>query len=392
MEYRREPTEGLRLRCEKEVFKMRVRVAVLVMLAIPLASCGSGVTATPGSTEVIVGAGLYWERVPVEAGVFGENTVSSVTAGGPGLVAVGYSDTGASRSGVAWASEDGHTWTRVEDEAFGGTGDRATVLSVTAGGPGLVAVGMVDAASAENGGAAVWVSEDGYAWARVLDEALGWGDQYITSVTAGGPGLVAGGGDSRGAAVWVSENGYDWTRIEDPDAFAGEQYQAISSVTAGGPGLVAVGSEGMFADEPRSFVWVSADGYTWTRLEAPFGEINALIPMSVTAAGPGLVAVGWGAPPVWVSQDGYTWTPISDEGAVFGSPGELIVFDVAAGGPGLVAVGEGVWVSQDGLSWTRIQDEALVGADRIQLVAAWSRGLIAMATQFNALWVSPPGG
>jgi len=80
---------------------------------------------------------------------------------------------------------------------------------VTAGEPGLVAVGsdgsFVDA------DAAVWASFDGITWSRVAeDEAAlgGAGDQLMESVTAGGPGLVAVGSDGPfgdlDAAVWVA--------------------------------------------------------------------------------------------------------------------------------------------------------------------------------------------
>lgn len=81
------------------------------------------------------------------------------------------------------------------------------MASVVAGGPGLVAVG--------NGGvagdtAAVWTSTEGLAWQPVEhdDSAFGIGGeslQVMLSVTVGGPGLVAVGRDRDSAAVWVSD-------------------------------------------------------------------------------------------------------------------------------------------------------------------------------------------
>ena len=107
---------------------------------------------------------------------------------------------------------DARQWTRVaHDEAvFGGDGQQA-MSSVTAGGPGLVAVGRDE----DRWAAAVWTSSDGLLWERVAhDETVfgGAGRQVMTSVTAGGPGLVAVGVDGdlqqgvgRGAAaVWTS--------------------------------------------------------------------------------------------------------------------------------------------------------------------------------------------
>jgi hypothetical protein len=83
------------------------------------------------------------------------------------------------------------------------------MMDVTAGGPGLVAVGH-DQVPGGDANAAVWTSTDGIAWSRVPhDEAVfGGGDgNAMLGVTAGGPGLVAVGGDgervSDSAAVWV---------------------------------------------------------------------------------------------------------------------------------------------------------------------------------------------
>jgi hypothetical protein len=132
--------------------------------------------------------------------------------------------------------------------------------SITAGGPGLVAVG-------ESGqGAAVWTSLDGISWSRVPhDEALSGGEETppaccgtsMSSVTVGGPGLVAvgrdfirnvtlpNGGWVIGAAVWTSVDGITWSRVpHDPSVFEAPPRPnlEIASITAGGPGLVAVGA------------------------------------------------------------------------------------------------------------------------------------------------------
>ena len=90
-------------------------------------------------------------------------------------------------------------WRRTaEDEDTFGAGDRAE--SVTAGGLGLVAVGGDENRNA----AAVWTSTDGLSWQRIeQDEALfstSNGQVFIDSVTVGGPGLVVVGGDG----VWIS--------------------------------------------------------------------------------------------------------------------------------------------------------------------------------------------
>jgi hypothetical protein len=114
----------------------------------------------------------------------------------------------------------------------------------------------------------------------------------------------------------------------------------MSSVTAGGPGLVAVGSDG-HPDAENAVVWTSPDGVTWSRVphnEVVFGGGAEM--SSVTVGGPGLVAVGGAT--VWTSPDGITWSRAPHNGAVFG--GEVEMRSVTAGGPGLVAVG-GDWPS-----------------------------------------------
>lgn len=84
----------------------------------------------------------------------------------------------------------------------------------------------------------------------------------MSSVTAGGPGLVAVGSDvdaetlTPTAAVWTSPNGHTWTRVAPDEAvFGGPGGPMMTSVTAGGRGLVAVGADG--AAEPAPAVWVS---------------------------------------------------------------------------------------------------------------------------------------
>jgi hypothetical protein len=241
-----------------------------------------------------------------------------------------------------------YQWSRVaHDEAvFGGV--RSQVMtSVVAGGPGLVAVGH-DGLWDENPrdwypdpSAAVWTSEDGIVWSRVPHDEEIFGGAVMNDVTLGGPGLVAVGWSDSNAAVWTSVDGLTWSRVHDDSLRTGH---AMNSVVVGGPGLVAVGREGGAA----AAVWTSVDGLTWTRVPHDreiFGSPTALGfgMISVTAGGPGLVAVGaWPEAPrisakVWTSVDGLTWTRVPDDEAGF--DGVHVPLSVTAGGPGLVAVG-----------------------------------------------------
>jgi len=321
--------------------------------------------------------------------------------GGPGFVAIG----GDSPSGqyepedaAVWTSVDGVTWSRVshDENVFGD----AEMVSITAGGPGLVAVG----------GDTVWTSVDGTSWSRVLYDEAVFGGASINSVTVGGPGLVAVGEVSSDAAVWTSVDGVTWLRIPHDEAvFGGADNQVMNSVTAGGPGLVAVGSDGAFegnvgrwfyefSAEVNAAVWTSRDGISWSRVphdEAVFGDgddgMGSPQMLDVTAGGPGLVAVGVnrGEVPVWTSIDGITWTPVPTDWRVFDG-GEIT--SVTVGGPGLVAVGRGLYESVDGINWTWTSTNLLVveGDFPLEDVAVGGPGLIAVGNDGGdaAVWVS----
>jgi hypothetical protein len=274
------------------------------------------------------------------------------------------------------------------------------MFGVTRGPFGLVAVGFDGTAGNEQGNAAVWYSQDGLTWSRVPhDEDVfgGSGVQRMLSVTAGGPGLVAVGFDqpdgpgSREAAVWTSPNGGQWTRVPHDEAiFGGAGAQLMMSVTSGDGGLVAVGSDGdvdyWSEGGGDAAVWTSQNGLTWRRIthdESVFGGDGPQRMNAVTSFGSGFVAVGSTAgvetmdAAVWTSPDGGTWNRVPHDPAVFSST-ECISFcdgdrlfdaheemhGVTAGSQGLIAVGSGgaeqghfteaIWVSQDGVSWSKL--------------------------------------
>ena len=205
------------------------------------------------------------------------------------------------------------------------------MISVTPGGPGAVAVGRSDEfgegdrlneGDVNEGDAVVWTSVDGLAWSRVAhDEAVFGGveTQEMLDVTAGGPGLVAVGRDGAGMAwdnpylarggqhpaVWTSVDGLTWTRVpHDEDAFDGST-SIMLGVTSGGPGLVAVGRS---MGGGQALVWTSVDGFSWSRVthDNP-AEMRGNMG-DVAVGGPGLVAVGARDGQVWTSPDGLTWS------------------------------------------------------------------------------------
>lgn len=315
--------------------------------------------------------GVTWSRVSHDESVFGGvgMSMSSVTVGGPGLVAVGWAGEPwadiPDSDAVVWTSVDGITWSRVpHDEVVFGA---ALMESVTAGGPGLVAVGMDGPWG--DGDAAVWTSMDGFTWSRVPHDETVFGgvdSQVIYDVTVGGPGLVAVGGDGgrgwwdnnpeQNAAVWASVDGVTWSRVpHDETVFSSGGSPVMLSVTVGGPGLVAVGADLGPTNLAETPVWTSPDGITWTRVPDQGAGRGAMT--SVTAGGPGVVAVGnFGDPAfangAWTSPDGITWSRVTDDEAVFGGAEDVWISDVTVAGPGLLAVGEhggdaAVWVTEE---------------------------------------------
>jgi len=353
-----------------------------------------------------------WVRAPDDPAVFSPSRLTEmvdVAVGGPGLVAVGrlaQSDdfTNPGLAGVVWTSVDGTTWSLVphDESIFGGPGNQI-LYGVTAGGPGLVAVGVDGGGYSVSVDAAVWTSVDGSEWSRVPHDEEVFGGAAINSVTVGGPGLVAVGSSGVGgdnldyreateadknfttdAVVWTSVDGITWSRVpQDVVVFGGPGDQSMSKVIAGGPGLVAVGSDAVGNDNTaNAAVWTSVDGLIWSRVrndEVIFGGPNAQRMTSVTTGGPGLVAVGvdgldvGGADfdldaAVWTSVDGITWSRVAHDEVAFGGVGSQWMSGVATTDGTLVAVGRdgtgvwgvagtvtaAMWTSTDGIVWSRV--------------------------------------
>ena len=364
---------------------------------------------------------MDWSRVPHDPDVFGlpGQAIYDVSTGGPGLVAVGKTvdrsvvltagDEGDDRAAV-WISEDGIVWSRVLFT------DRSTIQmeGVTAGGPGLVAVGVVydPEAPEQSLRAAVWTSEDGIAWSRAPDNGVfsAWNppafSTWMRSVTVGGPGLVAVGDDAWTAAVWTSLDGITWSRVtHDPALFGnGESWETHSTmheIVATDSGLVAIGEL-----DGHGAAWTSPDGLNWSVTVHDF-DFNG-----VTAGGPGYVAVGgiettgtgcharsYGDchAVVWTSTDAVTWTQVPDDAAVFGdAEDKQMMSDVISVGDDLVAVGTSVWVSPDGINWTRIfHDPDILDAEQtgLQAVTLGGPGLAAIGelNEIPTVWTATLG-
>ena len=427
------PLDGVLRRRDRKQRIRRIGTAVLA-LAVAAVAIGGVIRAfdraqTPPRPANLPSTPKAWTRVPFPSSP--GDAVLSITAGGPGLVATGLSDS--DEDSVIWTSPDGRTWSRVQFRL-------GSVYDVTTGGPGLVAVGT----RAFGGGAGtgdeapVWTSADGLTWTEVPSDPVFRG-AGMRAVTAGGPGLVSVGSTLDGPQAWFSSDGVTWERASVPPAppnvaHAERQAEAwMRDVAVAGDRLVAVGVIGIEVapNAGRYFpaIWTSTDGVTWTEISLDQNVFpSAIEELRSVAAGPGgFVAVGGvyaNVPMVWKSEDGLSWHRVSDEQDAFvsrSSSGQdtskvlhFGVRSVAAGSGGYVALGgdqwcingypflcspaEGAaWTSTDGETWVRVPPGPvfeLGRATRVEVysVTAWGSRFVAAGTYGEgvAVWISEP--
>jgi hypothetical protein len=354
--------------------------AIVTTTAIPsttVPQTSPATTVAPPPAEPVIPAALAmtWERVPTDA-VLERAWMRAVTAGGPGLVAVGSTEEFAA---AVWTSEDGVEWQRIESPTFGvpesvreGTSYSERFMSAVVGGPsGLVATGgqllRLDNGNAgyiETIEAVVWHSPDGLEWTEVGGNAFA--GATINAVAVGGPGYIAVGAtvEDGQPAVWASVDGREWERVSDESLAPGADYISaeLNDVVAGGPGLVAVGCEYPTEDKFESWerwhpgIWVSADGRAWNRLpdDAVVDPDNVpagipTCPASVAAGDDGLFGPGASGDQVWLSTDGYQWT-ISQSFVPSWNMTMPFVTRVATNGSRVIGAGTGLSMENPGSS------------------------------------------
>lgn len=285
---------------------------------VAVIAVGFAVWVLPGGAGISDTIGYEWERLS-EAAITGHDggplELWDVAYDGQRWVAVGNARTDDGRVGVVLVSEDGRSWERLPHDASVFAGDEwVSMDSVFVGGPGFVATGH-DGDWSDNVDAAVWLSEDGLSWERVRDDALlGGGELSGMWSVATHAGRLVGVGTASDHVnvrplVWTSDDGSRWQRIDGSPAFGASDDEATWTVTAGGPGLIAVGYGTDQEGDRHPIVWTSSDSDVWRRTELP-GRHTELLRVAVTSDG--LVAVGrnredpWGTT-VWTSEDGEDW-------------------------------------------------------------------------------------
>jgi hypothetical protein len=356
-----------------------------------------------------------WSRISIEP-----PHVHALTAGGPGLVAVGAYDAFDELADI-WTSYDGRTWSRVPGEELG----PGVIDDVAAGGPGLVAVGL----SRSHLVGAVWTSRDGLTWTLAPDDPVFDGAR-IRGVAAGGPGLVAVGVLHR---AWFSSDGLTWdlasVPVVPPDVYLGDNGQMpqvnMSDVAAAGDRLVAVGSMMMNDNSDEAVVWTSADGLTWTDvpLDGKVFPLGSSV-QEVTGGPEGFIAIGEDArtaAAMWASEDGLSWRRVGSDNDPFRSSlpepdgSGVSLSEVTTGNGGYVAVGTGhapcngvsgcsieaaIWTSQDGSSWLRVPaGPVFVASDPSPSEATGATHVVSFGSEFVVLgsfegsgvvWISEP--
>jgi hypothetical protein len=228
------------------------------------------------------------------------------------------------------------------------------VQSITAGGPGFVAVGT--------GGRVmhgrVWTSRDGLRWTAQADDQFA--GVFLRQVVRMGGDLYAFGRDSDGTRVWRSGNGRSWSLLEQSPEFAGA---GVNDVAVSGGTMVAVG----FTREPdlAGAVWRSTDGVDWQRVASPEGIEDGVL-WAVAAQGSTIVGFPrwhiWRGPLIVYSNNlGDSWQAAEVDlelGEDFGAG----LVGLAVSGGRFVAVGYHerdrfvpiALTSRDGSSWTSV--------------------------------------
>jgi hypothetical protein len=380
-------------------------------------------TATP-TTLAIEGLApvTSWTRVGGEvmapvAGMF------SMTSTSNGIIAVGF-DPGEEdfrQNGAVFMSKDGLTWIRHgEDDPDLNLG-AILMYGVTEGGPGYVAVGMgcEDDTAPCAAYPTVWTSIDGTEWTRSGPDPVVFGESgAMLDVIETQHGLLAAGtigsDGPDGAylsapAVWLSQDGLTWERVLDGEPTDVSTISpGINALTEGPDGRVLAVGEIMATDGTlMAGVWMSNDGRTWEHVNDPalVTRTGKHLAMFDVVHGPtGFVAVGNEGnadAAIWHSIDGLTWTRVDTTAQAFGGTESLS--GVAATEDGFVVTGDHgftttmnshvrLWTSPDGLIWNRVLDlgdgntMAVVATESVTVL---SGGIFVDDDAHSSVWTGP---
>lgn len=252
-------------------FEPGARVRAIAHDGQALVAVGSIETATrpPVQAAWTSSDGRRWRRSSGAA--FGAGEIDLVVRNGERVVAVGSSfDEPGSRT--VWRSEDGRRWEHLTDDAPAG------IRSVVAGGPGLVAAGFTVGGDADaSNRAAIWTSARGKRWSAVPNGDHLFPEGQIAGLTLDGDRVIAVGTDWSGrrelphTSVWSSRDGTHWERVPGRTGLQGASVASSASIANQGGELRLLagegGAPGLCRRRPgRNAVWASDRGRHWNRI------------------------------------------------------------------------------------------------------------------------------
>jgi hypothetical protein len=254
--------------------------------------------------------GATWRRADTANSAFSIRATTqmfAVSAGGPGVVAVGLSyDINQTIDAHAWFSADGRAWRRAADPpAWSGPGDQTLGKVCRLPDGSVAAVGTVTLKGEQDVWA--WVSRDGLTWERATGPGAavlgGPGNQFPRSCASTPTGVLVAGhvpgpGGSDGV-LWATTDGRTWTTVGGPDTFSSPANNSVRGIAVAGARLVVTG-----VDDGDVTVYTSGDGgSTWRkRTAAGFGGLGFQVAVDVVIAGDEVVMAGIDGPgaAVWV--------------------------------------------------------------------------------------------
>jgi hypothetical protein len=293
-----------------------------------------------------------------------------------------------------WTSGEGTTWQLAD---FPDAANNAlTMTGLTSGGPGFVALGT----DFESGAGVAYASTDGMSWQRANDTDLDGQGVYLMG--AAGQRVVA---FADSGAVFTSTDGLSWDPALD--ATAAEVGDGLLEVADYGGSLWAF-SEATSANEdefPPVDVWRTDDGVAWVRLgtvpesQGTFDARAAVGPRGMVlllAVAPSDDVFAWVA---WQSVDGTSW-----QRATY-SPTEIT--DILADDGGFIAVGHNypadgcavdetenvgvTWTSVDGLKWRQMPAEEGWLGRWAEVLGLTGRTLVGVGIDWNLVYSDPNG-
>jgi hypothetical protein len=340
------------------------------------------VTTVPITTTLPPSPSIGWSDLPLPEGAW----VHAIVEADPGLVATGceietieqtnlYGDRylEVHYHAAIWTSRDGRAWTQqlTDEDARAGAG---CVEDVARTATGLVGVATTDAVAG-----VAWLSDDGITWERVDPDTMQ--DAIVAVVEAGPDGtLVAGGWIGLEARVWTSMDGRAWTPIVDSD-LAGRS--VINDLATSDRGFVMVGVDRSSEYYNRPAVWTSSDGTRWNRVPItqfesadPLGAVEGLA--TVQALPGGMWLVGDLNSRAWISSDGTNWDLVYEPDVV----GDFIPSAKwVHSGDRWVAILDGVWISlDDGATWYEDDSSWIPAGMLVDGLFAFGDGFIAVGS------------